>query len=212
MIGRALALGLTILLFAAPTAFADETSDEMGGVAIPSEDEAEEEPEEEAEPINWGRTGPYLEFDGQFIAEDFRQTTNRGKPNSSVTGGLAVRAGWRVGRPLAFEIAYERVFNLLESYDANLMTINVKYLMLTDRRYQPFIRTGLGIIWGELPMYWSRRPDDTRSAFVWKIGAGLDYGITKNWIASLYGDYVIPTEEFHKLNYGAVGLGIRYKF
>ena len=208
MIGRAIALGLTTLLFASPAVFADETPDSMGDVEIP----ADEEEEDEAEPIDWGRSGLYLEFDGQFIAEDFRQTTNRGKPNSGVGGGLAVRAGWRVGHPLAFEIAYERVFSLLDDNDVNLMTINAKYLILTDRRYQPFIRTGVGVIWGDLPMYWSRRPDGGQSAFVWKIGGGLDYGITDHWIASLYGDYVIPTEEFHKLNYGAVGLGVRYKF
>jgi opacity protein-like surface antigen len=206
MIGRALALGLTTLLFASQAVFADETPDSMGDVDIPAEEE------EEAEPPNWARTGLYLEFDGQFIADDFRQTTNRGKPKSGVGGGLAVRAGWRVGRPLAFEIAYERVFDLLDDYDANLMTINAKYLILTDRRYQPFLRTGLGIIWGDLPMEWTRRPDGTQSAFVWKVGAGLDYAITEHWIASLYGDYVIPTQEFHKLNYGAVGLGVRYKF
>jgi opacity protein-like surface antigen len=206
MIGRALALGLTTLLFASQAVFADETPDSMGDVDIPAEEE------EEAEPPNWARTGLYLEFDGQFIADDFRQTTNRGKPKSGVGGGLAVRAGWRVGRPLAFEIAYERVFDLLDDYDANLMTINAKYLILTDRRYQPFLRTGLGIIWGDLPMSWTRRPDGTQSAFVWKVGAGLDYAITEHWIASLYGDYVIPTQEFHKLNYGAVGLGVRYKF
>jgi opacity protein-like surface antigen len=218
MIGRALALGLASLFLATPAAFADEASDAMDGVAIPTE--AEEE--EEKEPPNWARTGLYLEVDGEAIFEAFSSSTNRGKPISSVGGGLSVRAGWRPARPLAFELQYERVFDFfcgtttdascLDSNDANLITVNAKYNLLVERRYQPFIRTGFGAIWGDLPNSWTRKVDPGQSSFVWKIGAGIDYAITERWFGSLYGDWVIPTQEFHRLNYGTLGLGIGYKF
>lgn len=214
MIGRALALGLATLLLATPVAFADEASDSMADVDIPDEEE------DEAEPVNWGRTGLYLEAGGMVIVEDFRTRTNPPQAVSGTTGAISVRAGWRPGRPLAFEAQYERVWDLFEANDANLITLNAKYLMLTDRRYQPFIRTGFGAIWGKLPHKWTRKggtgasPEqlDAQSSFVWKIGGGLDYGITRHLTASLSADYVIPTQEFHRLNYWAVGFAARYKF
>ena len=227
MIGRALAVGLAALLFAAPVALADETSDEMGGVAIPSE---EEEEEEEKEPANWARKGIYLEAGGEAIFEAFSSTTNRGKPISEVGGAVSGRLGWRAARPLSFEIQYERVFDLLcgttastpatpycsDNNDANLMTVNVKYNFMASRRYQPFLRTGIGAIWGDLPGEWTRKSpvgtDSGQSGFVWRIGAGIDYGITEQWTASLWGGYVIPTQEFHRLNWGTVGVSIRYMF
>ena len=217
MIGRALALGLATLFVATPVAFADEASDAMDGVAIPGDAE-----EEEQEPKVWTQTGLYLEFDGQAIFEAFSSSTNRGKPISETGGGLSVRAGWRAARPLAFELQYERVFDFfcgtttssdcLSNNDANLITVNAKYIFLVERRYQPFIRTGFGAIWGDLPNSWTRKLDPGQSAFVWKIGAGLDYAITEHWIASLFGDWVIPTQEFHRLSYGTFGAGIRYRF
>jgi opacity protein-like surface antigen len=187
MISRALGLGLATLLFASSAAYAEGPED-------PS------------------RTGVYLEAYGQLNIEDFHSTTNRGTPDSGIGGAVGFRAGWRAARPIAIEVTYERIFNLLEENDANIVIVSGKYLMLLERRYQPFIRTGFGAIFGNLPTYWTRRNGTWQSSFVWKIGAGLDYVITDHLIASLYGDYVIPTEEYHKLNFGAVGLGLRYKF
>lgn len=208
MIGRALALGLATLLFASSAAFADETADSVISL-------------EGVEPVNWARTGVYLELNAAVSVEVFRDRNNpleggpdpsATKPDESTTGNIGFRAGWRAARPLAFEIQYERIFNLLEKNDANLITLNARYLFLRDRRYQPFIRTGVGSIWGTLPSYWSRRSAGTQNAFVWRGGVGLDYGIDEHLTASAYVDYVIPTDEFHKLNFVSFGFGIRHKF
>lgn len=197
MIGRAFALGLALLLLlAAPSAFAEEAS---------------------TEPVDWARRGVYLEMDAQLTIEDFRAPTNRPPQPSNTSGSFSMRAGWRPTLSLAFEVQYERLFDLYDKNDANLITINAKLFVFKGKRYQPFIRTGFGAIWGDLPNEWTRKgtPDEalkTVNSFVWKIGAGFDYPLTESLSMSLFGDYVIPTEEFHRLNYAIVGFGLRHMF
>ena len=205
MIGRALALALATLLFTAPVASAAEMANE---------------------PVNWARHGNYLEAGGGVRFEQFRATTNRGTPTSGEGGNFSLTAGWRPADRMAFEIQYERVFSLYGGdplvipsavqYDANVITINAKYFLFRGRRWQPFIRTGLGAIFGDLPSEWSRKSppgtDSSQSSFLWKIGAGLDWPFSNHVTGSLYLDYVIPMQEFHKLNWVTLGAGVRYMF
>ena len=100
MIGRALALVLALLLFATQAAIAEEGS---------------------GEPVNWSRTGLYLEFDGQLKIENFRTPTNRPKPDSATTGAFSLRAGWRPTQALAFELQYEYLFTTCFVILSNLL-------------------------------------------------------------------------------------------
>jgi len=204
----ALPLAFALVIFALPAApgSADEveapTSMENIQRMIEAFTPAEPtEPEEPAEPIDYGRSSVYLELDGHVTVPIFR----RGR-NGNVSGGPGARAGWRVAGPFAVELQYQWNANL-ESDPANLITVNGKILVFTEKRIQPFVRIGLGAIFGDRPDY-----PDMKSSFVARFGLGADYWVNKNWAATFFGDFVLPTDHFADLTHFNIGSGVRYRF
>lgn len=191
----ALTLAFALVFFALPptSASADEI-ESPGDIETP-------EPVEPDEPVDYGRSGVYLELDGHVMIPVFRHGRS-----GSVSGGPGARAGWRVAGPFAVELQYQ--WNAKFDTDpANLITVNGKVLILTDRRIQPFVRVGVGAIFGNTPAY-----SDMKSSFVARFGLGADYWVTKNWAATLFGDFVLPTDHFAYLTHFSIGTGLRYRF
>ena len=159
------------------------------------------EPEEPEEPADYGRSGVYLELDGHVMVPVFRNGHS-----GSVSGGPGARAGWRVAGPFAVELQYQWNADL-ESDPVNLITVNGKVLVFTEKRVQPFVRVGLGTIFGNRPGH-----SDMKSSFVARFGLGADYWVTKNWAATVFGDFVLPTDHFAYLTHFSIGTGLRYRF
>ena len=158
-------------------------------------------PPELAEPIDYGRSSVYLELDGHVMVPVFRNGHS-----GSVSGGPGARAGWRVAGPFAVELQYQWNADL-ESDPVNLITVNGKVLVFTEKRVQPFVRVGLGTIFGNRPGH-----SDMKSSFVARFGLGADYWVTKNWAATVFGDFVLPTDHFAYLTHFSIGTGLRYRF
>ncbi len=197
-----LAFALVFFALSGAPAFADEV-ESPGTIETPEAAEPVEaaEPEEPEEPAEYGRSGVYLELDGHVMVPVFRKGRS-----GSVSGGPGARAGWRVAGPFAVELQYE--WNAeLESDAANLITVNGKVFAFSEKRIQPFVRIGLGVIFGDRPNH-----TDMKSSFVARFGIGGDYWITENWAATVYGDWVLPTDHFAYLNHFSIGSGIRYRF
>lgn len=155
--------------------------------------------EEEDEP-DYGRRGIYLEVDGQAMVDLFRHNTP-----GEASGGVTGRAGWHIGSRVAAEFQYEWI-DQLQDYSANLMTINAKIFVLTGR-IQPFGRVGVGAMFGDVP-----NESSMQSSFVARFGVGVDFWIDEHWAVTAFGDYVVPTDHFHYLNFLSTGMGIRYRF
>ena len=182
MAHRTLALATTLVLFA----------------FLPASVQAEEH--EAAEDADYGRAGVYLEVGGQAMLPVFR-----GQSNGDPSGGVTARAGWRVGSRVAVELHYEWDYRLRNN-SSNVITADAKVFILTGR-IQPYARAGLGVIFGRV-----EGTGGTQSSFAARFGTGLDYWLTENWAATVYGDFVLPTDHFHRLNYFTAGLGGRYRF
>ena len=148
----------------------------------------------------YGRSGVYLEVDAQAVLAAFR----RGESGSS-SGGVTGRAGWRIGSRIAAELHYEWVAKLQKN-SANLITVDAKVFILTNR-IQPYVRVGAGVIFGNRP-----EKLEVASSFVSRFGVGVDYWFGEHWATTLFGDFVLPTDHFHNLNYFTAGAGVRYRF
>lgn len=155
--------------------------------------------DKEEEP-DYARSGVYLELDGQAMVDLFRHNDT-----GDASGGIAVRAGWRIASRVAAEFQYAWI-DQLHTDSANLMTINGKVFILKGR-IQPFARIGLGAIFGDVPGH-----SVVKSSFVARFGVGGDFWIDEHWAVTVYGDYVLPTDHFHYLNFLSTGAGVRYRF
>ena len=147
------------------------------------------------------RTGVYLELGGQAMLPVYRHQSS-----GSASGGVTARAGWRAARPFALELHYEWNEDVAD-HAVNLITVDGKVLVYTEGAIQPFVRVGVGAIFGHL--------DDRgglSSSFVARFGVGTDYWLTDNVAASIFGDFVLPMGHFHYLNTFSVGAAARYTF
>ena len=156
--------------------------------------------DEEEDAPDYARRGIYLELDGQAMVNLFRG----GEPGGN-SGGVGARAGWHIGSRVAAELQYEWI-DELQSDSANLITINGKIFILTGR-IQPFVRVGLGAMFGHLPQF-----SEMKSSFVARFGLGGDFWIDENWAVTVFADYIVPTDHYHRLNFISTGAGIRYRF
>jgi len=150
------------------------------------------------------------------------------------------RAGYRCHSYVATELQFERlaIFNgslaetdipmndKVRNFDLELeslvFTTNAKGYLLTGR-YQPYVLGGVGFMRmetkardatttpGTIVGYAAQQSDITVKVAL-RFGAGLDFYVTDNIVATLEGSYLIPTGELSGLDYYSFGLGLQYRF
>jgi opacity protein-like surface antigen len=143
------------------------------------------------------------------------------------TGGLSITAGRRCSSRVAVEFKFEWLddfqgeMNVAEGgrvTDVNISpfsgTINVKAFALTGR-IQPFALLGMGFM--SLHTDSINTGDNVSSAqttglLVVRFGAGVDYYVTRNWVATTSVDYVYSATNLKILDYMSFGMGLQYRF
>lgn len=164
MIGRALALTAAILLTATSTAFAQdegssdgESRDGSGEAVMPARE-----------------TALYLELLGSGGAVD-HQGPDRVDPGDLVGGVGAI-----VGGQLQTWLAIEGEYQLVAPNATHLATCNLKFVPTPDRRLQPYLKAGIGLLGGadgDHPFRFLGR-FDAGAAFFIESNLALDLGIT----------------------------------
>jgi opacity protein-like surface antigen len=101
-----------------------------------------------------------------------------------------------------------------------VFTVNAKGHLLTGR-YQPFVLLGVGfmrmesksrdITGGTLPTA-TANASDREVEVALRYGAGLDFYLTKNVVATAEGSYLMPTGKLDGLDYYQFSLGLQYRF
>jgi opacity protein-like surface antigen len=127
-------------------------------------------------------------------------------------GGFSARMGYRMIRWAAAEIEGDWASGLGDgvrnpwNITANLKAI---YPFGPQDRIQPFIVGGAGVISAEIIR-------GTESSIwtdgVWKIGGGIDFFATRNWVATVAATWVDTMSSGSDLSYIGVKAGITYTF
>ena len=135
------------------------------------------------------------------------------------SGGISARMGYRMFRWVAAEIEGGWVNGLGKgiknpwNVTANLKVI---YPLGPQDRIQPFIVGGAGVISAEIirtPNPITLTPtSNIETEGVWKLGAGVDYFVTRNWVASVGATWLVAMPDRSDLAYVAVKAGITYNF
>lgn len=143
------------------------------------------------------------------------------------TGGLS----FTLGRRCTSRVAVEFKFEWLDDFhgkmdvvergrvtDVNISpfsgTINVKAFALTGR-IQPYGLLGMGFMSVHTDSI--NTTDKVSSAqttglLVVRFGAGVDYYVTRNWVATTSIDYVYSATNLKLLDYMSFGMGVQYRF
>jgi len=150
------------------------------------------------------------------------------------------RGGYRCHSYVATELQFEQLANFnaslpetdipmndkVRNFDLELETLvfttNVKGYLLTGR-YQPYVLGGVGFMRMETkardatttpgPIVGvAAQQSDITVKVALRFGAGLDFYVTDNIVATLEGSYLIPTGELSGLDYYSFGLGLQYRF
>jgi opacity protein-like surface antigen len=195
------ALGLAL---APTTALADDDE--------PTHTTSEEWQEEQAE--TWGRKGPYLGVGGLAMFSNSGHLHDGVSLDDDTGSGFNVRLGLRTATWFALEVMYEQVMNF-EVSDSNdtkkakgwFWSLNGKGYLMTTKRLQPYGLIGLGAV-SIQPRLISRR-----TGFGMRFGGGIDYHITKHFVANLEGGYALGIgTQVEDYGYGVLGAGLTYRF
>ena len=95
-----------------------------------------------------------------------------------------------------------------------VVTVNAKGYILTGR-YQPFLLAGAGVMMVEQTkeggaLGISVNPEET--AFVTRVGLGIDVSATEHVVVSLDASYLIPFDRLDYLDYVSINWGVEYRF
>ncbi len=148
------------------------------------------------------------------------------------SSGVDLRLGWRWNRWVATELRYE----WLEGFDSTgpVPGLNVPGLDLSrggveldthqvmlsgkfypcEGRLQPYATLGLGalIVNTELRAPQFAKPFRIDAGFASRLGAGLDFALSRHWVLNFEGAYLLGTGAVERERYGSIGLGLRYRF
>jgi len=159
----------------------------------------------------------------------------------SDTFGAAGRVGYRCHPYVSAELQFEALSNfdgtisengtpsndIPRNFDLELeslvFTTNVKGHLMTGRT-QPFVLLGMGFMrmeskardnttgGGPPPVARAAQQSDREVNVAFRYGAGLDFYLTKNIVATAEGSYLMPTGKLSGLDYYQFGLGLQYRF
>jgi opacity protein-like surface antigen len=119
--------------------------------------------------------------------------------------------GWQgsiaIGNKLSDKIRIEAEYQYLDNdddLDVNSLMANGYYDIIKIGGFTPYLTTGIGIGWFDSDDFGSE------TSMVWKMGAGVDYEINKNWSAGVRYTYFDANEVDYDSN--LVSAVITYNF
>ena len=176
---------------------------------------------------DYGRTGFYLGADASFAVfteakQQIRATLMTASPDlrTDTTVGFNVRGGYRFHERFAAELEYEWNPGPVAKLAGNakvtngttwFVSTNLKGYLRKDTRFQPFLLVGTGYLQSVL-RYPTIPLEQAAGGFAARMGLGFDAYITRNLIAMLDVEYVLPAGRVSKLDYISVGLGLGWRF
>jgi len=142
--------------------------------------------------------------------------------------GLSGWAGYRCHRRFSAEVEVEwfkgfdgQIDELVQGTVATyslvpiVVTSNAKGYLMTGR-FQPYLLAGAGamIVQSSTTDFLGAggTVEDTNAMFTMRFGGGLDVYLTKNIVATVDLDYVLPVAEIKNLHYVTFGGGLQYRF
>ena len=175
---------------------------------------------------DFDRNGVYL--GGSVIGGNYiRFDRGPGDPEADIAIGGGALVGYRANPAIAFEAEFE----ILPSVDVDInginpvaeletwaITANSKIFWGQDR-FQPYSLIGLGIMHTMLRNHSPLSDtmglgfDGSELGFLFRFGIGMDYYITRNVVATIGADYLLPAAEVQE-DYDLVtyGVGMQYRF
>lgn len=182
------------------------------------------------------RRGVYLGVSGAFGISLFQDQTDDLLPPTANTNlgnsaGVNARIGYRIVEWLAVEAQYEWLdrFNLFPgpdtsaSFTPNTITGNLR-LILPFGQIQPYALAGVGVgVWTVERDLATQSGSASGTGFAYRLGAGVDFYLTKNWLLGIEGVGVLNTQtvvldrtdsplQFSGLDYFSFAAGIGYRF
>ncbi len=156
----------------------------------------------------YARPGFYVGVGGALILEDVNNAS------ADNTGGLNLRAGYRLTKRAAFEIEGEwvggfdpKVGGVSVNLDTYALTASAKAHLLFGR-VQPNLQLGLGIIIADA----GGPVNETETDLAFRVGVGVDVYATQNIVVVMNGTWVAGTGRVSDITYGTLGLGLQYRF
>lgn len=157
----------------------------------------------------YGRSGPYLGFNGMFAFEDFSGAA--GSPSPDGSWGYDIDAGYRFNEYFALQAGWQQMVG----FDDSTGDTSIWMVGLDGKFYpfhgivQPYALVGVG--WADV--------DDERAAskrsssgLAARFGGGIEFYVHRNWAITTEIGYVLQTSG--RDDYGSIPLsfGILYRF
>jgi opacity protein-like surface antigen len=193
----------------AGTAFAGAYGEDVDATESPAPPPAAVEVVEET--VNYARTGPYIGLGGLYAVELF---DDHGSAPTDNSGGLHVKAGWRIHPNAAAELRYDWLHRFETNpghIDGYLLSINGKGYLLTGR-VQPYGLIGLGFIHAEGSAGNNPASAHPSNGFMMRFGGGIEGYITENLVVGPEVAFVLPTGSANDLDMLTVSLGLSWRF
>jgi opacity protein-like surface antigen len=196
-----------------------------GAVALP----AAAQQEQEQEPLEWddsyypfAREGLYMGIGAQYALENFdtdpaiEDPDNATDINGDDGGGLEWRVGYRMHRFFAAELLFQYYWGFEikdknavldtvdDKFDGWTMTANGKVYPVGGR-IQPYLVAGIGAL-----VFNEKQGDD--SAFVARMGGGVDFYITDHFVIDVEMAYLFPAGSISEFQFATFSTGIQYRY
>ena len=183
-------------------------------------------------------SGAYLGLSGAFGISLFGgqfESSSLENPKLGNSAGFQVKAGYRVASWLALEAQYEWLDEFVltarsdvpdetkkvAQFKPQTVTANLKFILPTGR-IEPHVIVGLGVGLWEITRI-QKRTSVQKSFFAARLGAGVDFYLTRSWVLNVQGTGVIGTTKFDQndlglvfeidnLNYFSLSAGVSYCF
>ena len=185
---------------------------------------------------NFQRPGVYLGVSGAFGIGLFQTQVEASLPpsankNLGNSAGVNARIGYRILPWLALETQYEWLdrFTVFPNpstsvvFTPNTVTGNLR-LILPFGQIQPYALAGVGVgVWSADRQLVNSNDSVSSTGFAYRLGAGVDFYLSENWILGIEGTGVLNTQtlgfdetrvpfELNGLDYFSVAAGIAYRF
>ncbi|MFP6655798.1 MAG: outer membrane beta-barrel protein [Myxococcota bacterium] len=142
-------------------------------------------------------------------------------PEILVAPGAEFYFGYRADPAVAFEVEADYLpaskidldgLDGATELETWTITVNSKFFFM-HQRIQPYGLVGLGVMHIAFEDQEGFEFDGNEFGVIFKFGAGIDYYITRNLVASIGADYVLPAaESLEDLDLVTFGLGAQIRF
>ena len=171
--------------------------------------------EEPPEDFEADREAGYLGLSGIYARQDMSASTSIGLDVGD-SGGLSARVGFRMARYASIEAEGEWLHNLGSSIENPWnITANIKaiYPFGPQDRIQPFVVGGAGVMSGRIIRYINgNRTSQVKTDGVYKIGGGIDFFLTRHWVAGAAAVWTNGMSKRPGFTHIAVKAGVSYVF